>query len=608
MATKASQLIIECLLEHGVDTVFGFPGGAILPVYDALYGSPLRHILVRHEQGAAHAADAYARATGRIGVCMATSGPGATNLVTGLATAYMDSVPVLAITGQVPTDALGRDAFQEADITGITLPITKHNYLVKDPLELPRVISEAIYIATTGRPGPVLIDIPKDVMNVSAVFERCPSKPHIPGYRPNRRFDREAVLEAARAINRARRPILFTGGGVISGNASEEVKALAELTQMPVISTMMGLGAFPGTHAQFLGMVGMHGTFPANRATAHADLILALGVRFDDRVTGALHKFAPKAQVIHVDIDPAEIGKNVNAHISIVGDVKAVLKALLPHVKPRHCQEWWEEIYAWCRKHPIPYPCHDLNQITEGTCHPASVDLLAGAGAGLPGGPVAQSGRGPLQPHHLLWEIYRVTEGNALVVTDVGQHQMWTALFYPFNRPRQLLTSGGLGTMGFGLPAAIGAKVARPEEDVWLISGDGSFLMTCQELATAVTYNLPIRVVIVNNRYLGMVRQWQQLFYQRRYSQVDLGETPDFVKLAEAFGAKGLRATNPAELASALAEAKEHPGPVVLDAVVEREANVFPMIPSGMSVDEMIVARTEAAPATNKKQIAVGQE
>ncbi len=606
MATRASQVIIECLLENGIDTVFGFPGGAILPVYDALYGSPLRHILVRHEQAAAHAADAYARATGRIGVCFATSGPGATNLVTGLATAYMDSVPVLAITGQVPTDALGRDAFQEADITGITLPITKHNYLVKDPLELPKIISEAIYIATTGRPGPVLIDIPKDIMNVSASFEKCPVKPRIPGYRPFRKFDPEAVQDVARALNRARKPLIFIGGGVITADASPEVLELAKITNAPVISTMMGLGGFPGTSGQFLGMVGMHGTFPANRATSHADFIIALGVRFDDRVTGALHKFAPKAQVAHVDIDPAEIGKNIMPHLSVVGDVKQVLKALIPHVKNKHCSEWWGEIYNWSRKHPVPYPCHDLNQATDGTCHPASVNLLAGAGAGLQGGPVHQSASGPLQPHHLLWEVHRITEGEAIIVTDVGQHQMWTALFYPFSRPRQFLTSGGLGTMGFGLPAALGAKVGCPDEEVWLISGDGSFLMNCQERATAVSHNIPVRVVIFNNRYLGMVRQWQQLFYQKRYSQVDLGETPDFVKLAAAFGAKGLRATNPAELADALAEARKHPGPVVLDAVVEREANVFPMIPSGMSVDEMIVSRTEASPP-EKKQFAVGQ-
>lgn len=594
MAPKASEVLIQCLLDHGVDTVFGYPGGAILPVYDALYDSPLRHILVRHEQGAAHAADAYARVTGRVGVCFATSGPGATNLVTGLATAYMDSIPVLAITGQVPTENLGRDAFQEADITGITLPITKHNYLIREAREIPRVIAEAMHLAATGRPGPVLIDIPKDVLNAAGPFEFPQGTPRIRGYRPYRRFPAEAVAEAARALNRAKRPLIFIGGGALAANASPEILQLAEMTHIPVISTLMGLGAFPGTHPQFLGMAGMHGTFPANRATAHADLILALGVRFDDRVTGALHKFAPRAQIVHIDVDPAELGKNVAAHISIAGDLRTVLQALLPHVKPRQCSEWWEEIRVWTRKHPVPYPCVDGKPGTGGFCHPASGNLLAGAGAGLPGGPVAQSQHGPLQPHHLLWEIYRGTEGKAIVVTDVGQHQMWTALFYPFDRPRQFVTSGGLGTMGFGLPAAVGAQIGRPDQQVWLVSGDGSFTMTCQELATAVVYRLPIRIVIVNNGYLGMVRQWQQLFYQRRYSQVDMTGSPDFVRLAEAFGARGLRAANPAELHDALEAMRDFPGPVLLDAVVEREANVFPMIPSGMSVDEMIVAGASA--------------
>ncbi len=597
MTRKAAQVVVDCLLEHGVDTVFGYPGGAILPVYDALYDSPLRHILVRHEQGAAHAADGYARVTGRLGVCMATSGPGATNLVTGLTNAMMDSVPVLAITGQVPTESLGRDAFQEADITGITLPITKHNYLVRDARELPRVIAEAIYIATTGRPGPVLIDLPKDVLNATGPFECAPRVPRIRGYRPYPQFSPEKVAEAARAINRARRPLLFVGGGAVTSGAAAEIAQLAEMTRMPVISTLMGLGVFPGTHPQFLGMVGMHGTFPANRATAHADLIVALGVRFDDRVTGALHKFAPRAQIVHVDVDAAELGKNVQPHIAIAGDVRAVLQALLPHVKLRHCQEWWEEIRAWARKHPVPYPCQD-GQAGNGFCHPASANLLAGAGAGLPGGPVAQSKKGPLQPHYLYWEIYRATGGEATIVTDVGQHQMWTALFYPFKRPRQLVTSGGLGTMGFGLPAAVGAQVGRPEEEVWLITGDGSLLMTCQELATVAVYKLPIRIVVVNNGYLGMVRQWQQLFYQRRYSQVDLTGSPDFVRLAEAFGIPGLRASTPAELAAALDQMKRTAGPILLDAQVEREANVFPMIPSGMSVDDMIVAGKEAEEAS----------
>lgn len=596
MANKASEVLIECLLSHGVDTVFGYPGGAILPVYDTLYSYPqLRHILVRHEQGAAHAADAYARVTGRVGVCFATSGPGATNLVTGLANAWMDSIPVLAVTGQVPTENLGRDAFQEADITGITLPITKHNYLVREARDLPRVVAEAIHIATTGRPGPVLVDIPKDVLNAAGPFDYPQGTPRIRGYRPWREFPQESVVEAARAINRAKRPLMFVGGGALPAAVSPEIRQLAEMADLPVISTMMGLGAFPGTHPHFLGMVGMHGTFPANRATAHADLIVALGVRFDDRVTGALHRFAARAQIIHVDIDPAELGKNVHAHLSIAGDLKAVLQTLLPHVKPRKCEGWWEEIGAWCQKHPAPYPYHYF-KVKPGnrSLRPAgSNELLAGAGAGLPGGPTNQSKKGPLQPHHLLWEVYRVTRGEAIIVTDVGQHQMWSALFYPIDHPRQWVTSGGLGTMGYGLPAAVGAQIGRPDREVWLISGDGGFQMTSQELATAAVYQVPIRVVIVNNGYLGMVRQWQQLFYQRRYSAVDLTGSPDFVRLAEAYGVRGLRATNPAELAEALEAMRDHPGPVVLDAVVEREANVFPMIPSGMSVDEMIVSRAE---------------
>lgn len=618
MAKKAAHVLIECLMEHGVDTVFGYPGGAIMPVYDALYDSSLRHILVRHEQGAAHAAEGYAKASGRLGVCFATSGPGATNLVTGLADAYIDSVPVLAITGQVPTENLGRDAFQEADITGITQPITKHNYLVRDARELPKIVAEAIYIATTGRPGPVLIDLPKDVQNSEGPFEYPKGTPRIRGYRPKPAFSHTAVQEAAQAIQKARRPLLFVGGGVIMSGAAAEVRLLAERTQMPVISTMMGLGAFPGTHPQFLGFVGMHGTFPANRATAHADLIVALGTRFDDRVTGALHKFAPKARIIHIDIDAAELDKNVRAHLGIAGDVKDVLQALLPLVKARRCTDWWEEIAPWCRKHPVPYACFDDNEghasvLERGACHPASLRLLDGAGAGLPGGPVPQANKGPLQPHHLLWEIYRVTNGDAIIATDVGQHQMWTALFYAFKRPRQFITSGGLGTMGFGMPAAVGAQVACPDQEVWLISGDGSFTMTCQELATAAAYNLPIRIVILNNGYLGMVRQWQELFYQKRYSAVELTSLqgmPDFVKLAEAFGAKGLRAANPAELTEALEAAKSHPGPVLIEAIVEREANVFPMIPAGASVNEMIVAGPgvgNGASVAAKQPAAVGQ-
>ncbi len=574
---KAAQVLVDVLLESGVDTIFGYPGGAVLPFYDALYDSRIRHILVRHEQGAAHAADAYARVTGKVGVCVATSGPGATNLVTGLTNAYMDSIPVVAITGQVPVENIGRDAFQEADITGITLPITKYSYLVKDSSQVPRVIREALYIARTGRPGPVVVDIPRDVFNGPCPEDGHKTVPRIRGYRPYPRFSPQAVEEVATLIARAERPLLFVGGGAVNAEAAEEIRTLVERTQIPVISTLMGLGVFPGNHPLFLGMVGMHGTFAANRATAYADLILALGVRFDDRVTGALHKFAPRAKVVHVDVDAAELGKNVLPYLGIAGDLKAVLQVLLRWVKPRRCDAWRAEIEEWRSRHPAPYPRLRPDGELEVPVR------------------VRQKPEGPIDPHWLVWEVYRITRGESIVVTDVGQHQMWTALCYPFIRPRQLVTSGGLGTMGFGLPAAIGAQIGRPDQEVWLISGDGSFLMTNQELATAVAYQVPIRVVIVNNGYLGMVRQWQELFYQRRYSQVDISGTPDFSLLARAYGAAGMRAETLPELREALEEARHTPGPVVIDARVEREADVFPMIPSGMSVDDIIVEHPSAA-------------
>ncbi|MBX6376958.1 MAG: biosynthetic-type acetolactate synthase large subunit [Clostridia bacterium] len=568
MATKGAQVLVEALIAQGVDVIFGYPGGAVLPVYDALYDAPIRHVLCRHEQGAAHAADGYARVTGRVGVCIATSGPGATNLVTGLATAAMDSIPVVAITGQVATTDIGRDAFQEADTTGITMPVTKHNYLVRDVRELPRIVAEAFYLASSGRPGPVLIDVPKDVANAVLPMEAAAARPNLRGYRPPREGRPEAVAAAARAIAEAKRPLLFVGGGAVASGAAPELRQLAELTGMPVFSSLMGLGVFPAEHPQFLGMVGMHGTFAANRATKDADLIIGCGVRFDDRVTGDLSRFAPKARFVHIDIDPAEIHKNVHADFPIAGDLKTVLRQLLPLLQRGgdRYREWWEEIRRW--EEEAPNPIRQLHRDPFALGRSTGQAMLA---------------------HEIIWSVYQVTKGRAIIATDVGQHQMWTALYYPFQEPRQLVTSGGLGAMGFGLPAAIGAHFGRPDVPVWLITGEGSFVMTSQELATAAVYRVPVKVVNMNNGYLGMVRQWQELFYNRRYMGVEMSGSPDFVKLAEAYGCLGLRARNVDELREALAVADAHDGPVVIDALTEQEQNVFPMIPAGRSVDDIIL-------------------
>lgn len=561
MAMTGAQVMIECLKREGVEVIFGYPGGAVLPIYDALYDAPLRHVMARHEQAAAHAADGYARATGRVGVCLATSGPGATNLVTGIATAYMDSSPVVFLTGQVPTHMMGRDSFQEADVLGITMPVTKHNEVVRSLDDLPRVVHEAFRVATSGRPGPVLVDLPKDITSQAGEY-REPQTYSLGYYKANGN-GHDAVQEMAEGIRKAagllagaRRPVLFVGGGVIAAAASEDLIALAEAAMLPVATTLMGLGAFPADHPLFLGMVGMHGTYAANQSFCQADLLLAVGVRFDDRATGRPDRFAPNARIVHIDIDSAEIGKIVPADLGIVGDAGAVLRALRQQISgPGDVADWHKLLGDWKREYPLTYPAPD----------------------------------GRIMPQQVIEEVDRVTAGNAIVVTDVGQHQMWAAHYYRYRRPRSFLTSGGLGTMGFGLPAAIGAQVGRPGEQVFLISGDGSFLMTSYELATAVEYGLPVKVALMNNGYLGMVRQWQEMFYSRRYSSVHLSPSnPDFARLAESFGAVGMRVTRPAEIRPAVEEAMEIQGPVVIEFQVEPEINVYPMVPAGAGLDETI--------------------
>jgi acetolactate synthase I/II/III large subunit len=557
-----AQALIKSLEKEGVEVIFGFPGGVMLPVYDVLLDSKMRHILTRHEQGAAHAADGYARATGRVGVCMATSGPGATNLVTGIATANMDSVPLVAITGQVGTHVIGTDAFQEADTTGITLPIVKHNYLVTDPREIPHVVQEAFLIASTGRPGAVVIDLPVDMSRSEFDFKYPEKKTSLPGYKPTTTGHARQIKEAARLLMSAKRPVVYAGGGVISSGASRELQELARLLNLPVTTTLLAKGAFPETHKLSLGMLGMHGTSYANYVMMKTDLIFAVGARFDDRITGRLDTFAPHAKVIHIDIDPAEIGKNVKVDVPIVGDARTVLKELLAALKPKvkesgppNIKAWRDQIKEWKKEYPLVVPS------------------------------------GGLRPQFVVSEIYRLTQGKATVVTDVGQHQMWAAQFYKSTVPRRFISSGGLGTMGFGFPASIGAKIGRPEARVINISGDGSVQMNSQELATAVLNNVAVTIAVLDNGYLGMVRQWQELFYNKRYSHTHLrrGESPDFVKLAEAYGAKGIRVTKAAEVEPALKQAfKEKKVPVLIDFVVEQEENVFPMVAPGASLDDMI--------------------
>ncbi|MGE5605250.1 MAG: biosynthetic-type acetolactate synthase large subunit [Bacteroidota bacterium] len=551
MKLSGAQILLECLERQGVDVIFGYPGGQVIPIYDALYDSKIRNILVRHEQGAAHAADGYARSTGKVGVCLATSGPGATNLVTGIATAYMDSVPIVAITGQVPTSLLGGDSFQEADITGITMPITKHNYLVKDIKDLPRVVKEAFHIAGTGRPGPVLIDIAKDI-TVQTDKPNYPETIDLPGYKPNYVGNARQVKEALEAIQNSKRPLLYIGGGVVASGAHAELIKLAETIGAPITPTLMGLSAIRGDHPLNLGMLGMHGTAAANFAACECDLLIAIGARFDDRVTGKVDAFAPKAKVIHIDIDPAEIGKNVGVDIPIVGDVKMVIENLLEKINQQRHPEWLKQIAAWQKEYPLTYD------------------------------------RGKLNPQLVVEEINELTKGDAIICTEVGQHQMWTAQFYKFTQARSLITSGGLGTMGYGFPAAIGAQVGNPDRLVIDIAGDGSFQMNIQELGTAVVNQIPVKVVIINNFYLGMVRQWQEFFFNKRYSGTILDQNPDFVKIAEAYGAKGFKISEVSQLRSTLEKAFATPGPVVVDCHVEREENVLPMVPAGGAIHQMI--------------------
>ncbi len=559
---KGADIFVESLLREGVDTIFGHPGGAILPINDALYSGKIRHILTRHEQGAVHMAEGYARATGHPGVVLVTSGPGGTNVVTGLTNALMDSTPIVVFTGQVPTAVIGNDAFQEADIVGITRSCTKHNYLVSDVKDLARTIKEAFHIASTGRPGPVLVDIPKDVATGSCEFV-YPETINLRGYKPTIVGHAGQIRRAAEMLAMAQRPIIYAGGGVIHSGAAEELRQLGELTATPATNTLMGLGGFPGVHELWLGMLGMHGTVAANTAMDGADLVIAIGARFDDRVTGNLEEFCVGAKFIHIDIDPSSIGKNVRVDLPIVGDVKHCLRRLLEELRTIEKdwrgdhQRWLAQVEEWKTKYPLQY-----NQEPDG-------ELL---------------------PQFVCEQIYEVTQGKAVITTEVGQHQMWAAQFYHCMSPRQFVTSGGLGTMGFGFPAAIGAQVALPDTVVIDIAGDGSFQMTLQELATAVQYNLPVIVAILNNHSLGMVRQWQQFFYEGRYADSSLEVSPDYVKLAEAYRAVGLRATKAQDVRPVLEEAIRVRRPVVIDFVVKMTENVFPMIPSGGSIRDMLLA------------------
>jgi len=549
-----AKILIESLLREGVETIFGYPGGSVLPIYDELYDSPLRHILVRHEQAAAHAADGYARASGRVGVCLATSGPGACNLVTGIATAYMDSVPVVAITGQVPTTMLGNDAFQESDIQGITMPITKHNYLVKDTADIARVVKEAFFIAGTGRQGPVLIDLPKDVNTRSIKDPIVPDKVSLRGYNPTYKGHTRQIDKALEMINLAERPLIYAGGGVISSNASGELVALAIQLGIPVTTTLMGIGCIPCDHPLNLGMLGMHGTEYANFAVTECDLLIAIGARFDDRVTGKLDTFAPHAKIIHIDIDPAEIGKNKRVDIPIVGDVKSVLKDMLASMKKKGaCDAWQKKIKHWKQHHPLRYGKDD----------------------------------GCLHPQFIIQQMSELLQGNAVIVSEVGQNQMWAAQYFCFRQPRTWITSGGLGTMGYGFPAAMGAHFARPDVPVFDVAGDGSIQMNIQEMGTVAHYKIPVKIAILNNMYLGMVRQWQELFYDRRYSYTELPPV-EFVKIANAYGIEGVKVEASEDVMPALKAAIDCDGPFVMDFRVEREENVFPMVPAGAAINEMI--------------------
>ncbi|HEX9481579.1 MAG TPA: biosynthetic-type acetolactate synthase large subunit [Solirubrobacteraceae bacterium] len=556
---RAVDALMECLKAEGVDVVFGLPGGANLPTYDALVNGGIRHILVRHEAGGGHAAEGYAKATGKVGVAFATSGPGATNLITPITDAMMDSVPCVFITGQVRTELLGTDGFQEADTIGITMPIVKHSIMIQSPQELPRAIHEAFYIARSGRPGPVLVDIPMDLSRAEIDYEPV-SDVRLPGYQPRLEGNQKQIRQAAKALAAAQRPVIYAGGGVVNAEAAEELREFVRSDRFPITCTLMGLGAYPAPDPHWLGMLGMHGTRAANYAMDEADLICAVGARFDDRITGKLSEFAPRAKFIHIDVDPAEISKNVPAHIPIVGDAKHVLAKLLVEYRaigadPGRLEAWWGRIDGWKAKYPLAFEDSPDNEI---------------------------------KPQYLIQALFEATNGQAVLTSDVGQHQMWAAQFYDFPEPRRWINSGGLGTMGFGLPAAMGAAVGCPEALVCCIAGDGSVQMNAQELATCAQNRIPIKVFIMNNGYLGMVRQWQELFWDGKYSQVDMGEFPDFVKLAEAYGVTGLRFADKTTLVADIERAIAIDGPVLVDVRVTREENTYPMIPAGHAAREMV--------------------
>lgn len=558
-----AQILVESLMKEGVDIIFGYPGGVLLGVYDTLFDSQeVKHILPRHEQGGIHAADGYARATGKVGVCFGTSGPGATNLVTGIANAQMDSIPLVVFTGQVATNLIGGDAFQEADIIGITRPIVKHSYMLTDVEDTARVIKEAFHIARTGRPGPVVIDLPKDVMSAKTKFE-WPDKVNLPGYNPTVKGHLGQIKKMLRMLESAKKPLIYMGGGVVSSEANEELVKFSEITGVPVISSFLGLGGFPGTHENFVGWLGMHGNYASNMAMAEPDFILAIGTRFSDRSTGRISGFAPDAKIAHIDVDPASISKNVAIEVPIVGDCKAVLKQALGEIdkynwdkmaQPR--KDWFAKIKAWDKEHPFDYD--------------RKADVI--------------------KPQYVVESIYKVTKGDAIICTEVGQNQMWAGQFYKFKSPRQFISSGGLGTMGFGFPAAVGAKLGMPDKEVFDIAGDGSFMMNLQEICTAMQYNIAVKVAILNNKYLGMIRQWQNMFFNNRYSHCCLDCQPDFVKLAESFGAVGMRIDKKADVENAIRESlKIKDRPVIMDFSVDRDENVFPMIPAGAAVNEMLL-------------------
>jgi len=560
MELTGAQVLMKVLEEEGVDTIFGFPGGAVIDIYDEIINTDIKHILVRHEQGAVHAADGYARATGGVGVCLVTSGPGATNTVTGLASAYMDSIPVVVITGQVPTHLIGNDAFQEVDIVGITRPCTKHNYLVKEPQQLAKTLREAFYIAKSGRPGPVLVDIPKDIGQAKIDYTESQGV-RIKSYNPSVKPNKKQLKKVMELVKNAEKPVIFAGGGVVLSKGSEELTAFARAARIPVTASLMGLGAFPGSDPLWLGMIGMHGTYRANMSVGACDLLIAIGVRFDDRVTGKIKTFAEHAQIVHIDIDPTSIRKNVSVAIPVVGDCKKALTILNELFEPESIahlensrEQWLSKIQAWKDTNPLAYKQEDV-----------------------------------IKPQYVIDKLYELTEGRAIITTEVGQNQMWAAQFYHFDKPGHFITSGGLGCMGFGLPAAIGAQAACPDKVVVDVAGDGSIQMNIQEMATAVQYGLPVKIVILNNRYLGMVRQWQELFYECRYACTDMEHAPDFAKLAEAFGAVGLRATTPEEVEPVLREGLNSDKTVIMDFVVDREECVYPMVPAGASITEMLL-------------------